>query len=147
MAGTVVLEVGGLCGFRCLTCCDRLSPRDVTAGGNTGSRGSLSYHRRYERRLADDTPEEKPARHGLVFPCVIMTLMILSAPQRAAWVALRGPLANRSRLTVPGLLRHFTAMYGASTGSRAAPCGAAPSTGTGRGVITPLNTERGGISG
>ncbi|KAA8581333.1 hypothetical protein FQN60_002914 [Etheostoma spectabile] len=36
MPGSVVMEVGGLYGFRCQTCCDRLSPKDVTAKGNAG---------------------------------------------------------------------------------------------------------------
>lgn len=45
---------------RCQTCRDRLGLRDVTARGNTGDQeGSLSYHRRYKRRLVD-APEEKP---------------------------------------------------------------------------------------
>lgn len=52
-----------------------------------------------------------------------------------------------SWLTVLGLCRHFTAMYGVSSGSLAAPCGDAPTTDTGRGVSTPLNAERAGISG
>lgn len=58
-----------------------------------------------------------------------------------------GGKETTSWLTVPGLCHHFTAMYGVSSGSLAAPCGATPTTGTGRGVITRLNVERGGISG
>lgn len=52
-----------------------------------------------------------------------------------------------SPLTVPGPLRHFAATYGAGPGSRAAPCGAALTTGVGRRAISPLNTVRRGISG
>ncbi|TNN84917.1 hypothetical protein EYF80_004962 [Liparis tanakae] len=59
-----------------------------------------------------------------------------------------GGEGNYKLVDSPGASRrHFTAVYGVGSGSRAAPCGAGPTTGTGRGVITPLNTARGGISG